>query len=48
MPVYDYAMHNRSDKTILVHPAPVIVLEGILLFVEKDLCDLIEINRHAG
>lgn len=26
MPVYDYAMHNRSDKTILVHPAPVIVL----------------------
>lgn len=20
MPVYDYAMHNRSDKTILVHP----------------------------
>ena len=42
MPVYDYAMHNRSDKTILVHPAPVIVLEGILLFVEKDLCDLMD------
>lgn len=44
MPVYDYAMHNRSDKTILVHPAPVIVLEGILLFVEKDLCDLMDIK----
>ena len=41
---YDYAMHNRSDKTILVHPAPVIVLEGILLFVEKDLCDLMDIK----
>ena len=44
MPVYDYAMHNRSDKTILVHPAPVIVLEGILFFVEKDLCDLMDIK----
>ena len=44
MPVYDYAMQNRSDKTILVHPAPVIVLEGILLFVEKDLCDLMDIK----
>lgn len=44
MPVYDYAMHNRSDKTILVHPAPVIVLAGILLFVEKDLCDLMDIK----
>lgn len=41
---YDYAMHNCSDKTILVHPAPVIVLEGILLFVEKDLCDLMDIK----
>ena len=37
-------MHNRSDKTILVHPAPVIVLEGILLFVEKALCDLMDIK----
>ena len=44
MPVYYYAMHNRSDKTILVHPAPVIVLKGILLFVEKDLCDLMDIK----
>lgn len=35
---------TRSDKTILVHPAPVIVLEGILLFVEKDLCDLMDIK----
>lgn len=25
-------------------PAPVIVLEGILLFVEKDLCDLMDIK----
>ena len=34
MPVYDYSIHNRSEETILVKPAPVIVLEGILIFAE--------------
>ena len=43
--VSEQAQHwLSSDKTILVHPAPVIVLEGILLFVEKDLCDLMDIK----
>lgn len=44
MPVYDYALHNRSDKTIEVKPAPVIVLEGILIFAEAALCDLMDIK----
>ena len=29
MPVYDFALHNRSSKTITVKPAPVIVIEGL-------------------
>lgn len=44
MPVYDYTIHNRSDETIVVNPAPVIVLEGILIFAEKCLCDLMDIK----
>ena len=44
MPVYDYTIHNRSDKTILVEPAPVIVLEGILIFAEPSLCELMDIR----
>ena len=44
MPVYDYALHNRSDKNIEVKPAPVIVLEGILIFAEAALCDLMDIK----
>lgn len=44
MPVYDYTVHNRSDKTIVVKPAPVILLEGILIFAEKSLCDLMDIK----
>lgn len=44
VPVYDYSVHNRSAETVLVRPAPVIVLEGILIFVEPRLCDLMEIK----
>ena len=44
MPVYDYSVHNRSNETILVKPAPVIVLEGILIFAEPELCKLMDIK----
>ena len=30
-PVYDYKIHNRSDRTQIVHPSKVIVVEGILM-----------------
>lgn len=44
MPMYDYAVHNRSDETIQVNPAPVLVLEGILIFAELRLCELMDIK----
>lgn len=44
MPIYDYAVHNRSNDTISVNPAPVIVLEGILIFTEQCLCQLMDIK----
>ena len=44
MPVYDYTIHNRSDETIPVEPAPVVILEGILIFAEPTLCDLMDIK----
>ena len=44
MPVYDYTIHNRSDRTVHVDTAPVIVLEGILIFAEPALCDLMDIK----
>ncbi|WP_421082832.1 uridine kinase [Rothia nasimurium] len=42
-PVYDFSAHNRSDDTLIVEPQPIIILEGILIFVEpeiRDLCDI--------
>ncbi len=42
-PVYDFTQHNRSDQIQLIEPRPIIILEGILIFVEpaiRDLCDI--------
>jgi uridine kinase len=43
-PVYDYTAHNRSDKTVEVQPAKVIIVEGILIFEHKALRDLMDIK----
>lgn len=42
IPVYDYTIHNRSDRTILVPPNPVIILEGIMILVEPSLLELMD------
>ena len=43
-PVYDYTVHNRSDKTITVRPAKVVVVEGILIFAEPELCKRMDVK----
>ena len=43
-PVYDFAQHNRSNETIPVVPKSVIIVEGILIFENKPLRDLMDIK----
>lgn len=43
-PVYDYTVYNRSSQTVLIQPAPVIIVEGILLFAFPELCDMMDIK----
>ena len=43
-PVYDFSVHNRSDETTLIVPRRVIIVEGILIFENKDLRDLMDIK----
>jgi len=47
MPVYDFTMHNRKQETIRVDPKPVILVEGILIFVEKALRDLFHMKIYV-
>ena len=43
-PVYDFTQHNRSDKTIRIVPRKVIIVEGILIFENKELRELMDIR----
>ncbi len=43
-PVYDFTVHNRSDETLLIKPERVIIVEGILIFENKELRDLMDIK----
>lgn len=44
MPTYDYCLHTRAKECIVVHPAPAIVVEGILIFSEPKLCNLMDLK----
>jgi len=37
VPVYDYVQYNRSGEVKFVHPAPIVVVEGILVLWEPTL-----------
>ena len=43
-PVYDYTVHNRSDETTLTEPKRVIIVEGILIFADEALRELMDIR----
>ncbi|MED3549083.1 uridine kinase [Cytobacillus praedii] len=43
-PVYDYAMHTRSNEVITVEPKDVIILEGILVLEDERLRNLMDIK----
>ena len=43
-PVYDFALHNRSNDTIRIEPQRVIIVEGIMIFVDPDLRALMDIR----
>ncbi len=43
-PVYDFTVHNRSDETIHIVPKHVIIVEGILIFENQPLRDLMDIR----
>ena len=43
-PVYDFTVHNRSEDTLLIAPTSVIILEGILIFADSKLRDLMDVK----
>lgn len=43
-PVYDFAAYAREPVTVRVEPRPVLVVEGILIFVETRLRELFDVK----
>ena len=43
-PVYDFTQHNRSSETVRIVPKNVIIVEGILIFENNPLRDLMDIK----
>ncbi|HBO13874.1 MAG TPA: uridine kinase, partial [Halieaceae bacterium] len=44
VPVYDYARHTRASRSERVSPAPVVLVEGILLLAHPGLRDFFDIR----
>jgi uridine kinase len=43
-PVYDFSQHNRSNETVRIIPQRVIIVEGILIFADEALRELMDIK----
>ena len=43
-PVYDFTTHSRTSRTVRVEPRRVILVDGILIFVEKALREMFNIK----
>lgn len=44
VPVYDYTVYNRTDRTVTLRPTKVILVEGILVLSDPRLCELFDIR----
>jgi uridine kinase len=44
VPVYDFIQHRRAEQTVLVEPAPIIFVDGILIFTRRKLRELMDIK----
>lgn len=47
MPTYDFTAHTRSDATIHVEPADIIILEGILVLFNEEIRNLMDIKVYV-
>lgn len=43
-PVYSFVTHNRTKDVLITHPRKVVIVEGILIFNNKQLRDLFDIK----
>ena len=47
MPIYDFTNHRRTGETSLIEPAPIVLIDGILIFTNAILRDLMDIKVYV-
>ena len=47
VPVYDFTTHTRTSQTLRVEPRRVIIVEGILIFADDALRDMMDIKIYV-
>lgn len=47
MPQYDFVHHRRRDDTVLVEPRRLVIFEGIMIYVERRIRDLIDLKLYV-
>lgn len=47
MPLYDFKTHTRSDRIEIIEPKPVVIVEGILIFAEPRVLDLLDMRVYV-
>ena len=47
VPIYDFVRHRRTARTRRVEPRPVVLLEGILLFVDPEVRSLLDFKIYV-
>src|SRR5579859_3489625 len=46
-PIYDFASYARAPETVRIEPKPVLLVEGILIFVDARLRDLFDVKVYV-
>ncbi len=47
IPVYDFAIYDRTDESIVVNPSRVIIVEGIVIFAHPELRELMDVKVYV-
>ena len=46
-PTYSFVEHNRASETIAIKPSKVVIVDGILIFENKELRDMMDIKVYV-
>ena len=47
MPLYDFKTHTRSNRIAIIEPKQVVIVEGILIFAETRILDLLDVRVYV-